>query len=133
MSRPQLEPHELTAEQIFTLDSLLGESLPPSLCFRGFRILVEGMCHFASAGKHEKRKSAVKRLETAGSVNQKEFWMTAEIYQSYWKWVVWVKTSRAELKRAKRKEKLEFAKQWLKAKCSEIVAKLWLIAIMRKD
>lgn len=35
-------------DQTFTLDSLLGESFPPSLCFRGFRILVEGMCHLAS-------------------------------------------------------------------------------------
>lgn len=41
-------------DQTFTLDSLLGESLLPSLCFRGFRILVEGMCHLASVEPQEK-------------------------------------------------------------------------------
>ncbi len=45
---------EIKVGQAFTLDSLLGESFPPSLCFRGFRILVEGMCHLASVDREEK-------------------------------------------------------------------------------
>lgn len=45
---------EIKVGQAFTLDSLLGESFPPSLCFRGFRIFVEGMCHFASVDREEK-------------------------------------------------------------------------------
>lgn len=52
---------KVRADQVFTLDSLLGESFPPSLCFRGFRILVEGMCHLASVdtkGKADCRQAA---------------------------------------------------------------------------
>lgn len=47
---------EIKVSQTFTLDSLLGESLLPSLCFRGFRILVEGMCHLASAKNKLRRQ-----------------------------------------------------------------------------
>lgn len=41
-----------------TLDSLLGESFPPSLCFRGFRILVDGMCHLASISQRDEKKQS---------------------------------------------------------------------------
>lgn len=50
---------EIKVGQAFTLDSLLGESFPPSLCFRGFRIFVEGMCHFASVDREEKADCGV--------------------------------------------------------------------------
>lgn len=62
---------EIKVGQAFTLDSLLGESFPPSLCFRGFRILVEGMCHLASVDQKGKTLTVEKNQLRTDSINHK--------------------------------------------------------------